>query len=398
MAHIINAEIEGLAGKDTPTQIEFDRHVNIIYGLNGCGKTSLLKILHSAMWSEAELISAVAFREASVKIYSIDADASFTRKITKSKMRKHQPRRRERDMVSSRQIESVEREFQQRMLFEGAVPQRESGWTDIPNDPSRPVRWAHRYLPTSRLHVAVGRYLPSPSTQQHTMGFTEETLDAFFAQSLSALYEEYSSDLLRNVRDSQERGIASILKGVLAASGPIVHDSEVINLEKAYGSMRRFLERQRSPDVLGTYADFKAQYSMNPTLRSVARDIFRIEQEIDEAMAPRRELERLVQRLSSGKSITFGDREISVTASNGDAVPLATLSSGEKHLLRILVEALLAGPNTILIDEPEISLHVDWQCELVRTLQTLNPEAQFILATHSPEIMADVRDERITRL
>jgi predicted ATP-dependent endonuclease of OLD family len=58
----------------------------------------------------------------------------------------------------------------------------------------------------------------------------------------------------------------------------------------------------------------------------------------------------------------------------------------------------LAGESSLLIDEPEISMHIDWQQELISAMTTLNSSAQIILATHSPEIMADVDDDRIFRL
>jgi predicted ATP-dependent endonuclease of OLD family len=64
----------------------------------------------------------------------------------------------------------------------------------------------------------------------------------------------------------------------------------------------------------------------------------------------------------------------------------------------MFVECLGAGPHPILIDEPEISVHIDWQRELMAILQSLNPEAQFVAATHSPEIMADIPDERLYSL
>jgi predicted ATP-binding protein involved in virulence len=58
----------------------------------------------------------------------------------------------------------------------------------------------------------------------------------------------------------------------------------------------------------------------------------------------------------------------------------------------------MAQANTILIDEPEISMHIDWQRSLVQSMTRLNPQAQIILATHSPEVMADVKEEHIFRL
>lgn len=41
------------------------------------------------------------------------------------------------------------------------------------------------------------------------------------------------------------------------------------------------------------------------------------------------------------------------------------------------------------MDEPEIALHVSWQYKLLDTLTNLNPEAQFIVTTHSPSIFGN---------
>ena len=61
----------------------------------------------------------------------------------------------------------------------------------------------------------------------------------------------------------------------------------------------------------------------------------------------------------------------------------------------ILVVTLLAGESSIIIDEPEISIHVDWQKRLVQIMRMLTPKAQIIIATHSPEVMADLPDSKI---
>ena len=96
---------------------------------------------------------------------------------------------------------------------------------------------------------------------------------------------------------------------------------------------------------------------------------------------------------TANKEIRFADESIEVKTPSGEKIGLASLSSGEKHLLRILVTALLlVGESSLMIDEPEISMHVDWQKALIRSLRTLNSNTQLIFATHSPEIMADVPD------
>lgn len=72
-------------------------------------------------------------------------------------------------------------------------------------------------------------------------------------------------------------------------------------------------------------------------------------------------------------------------------VPLEKLSSGEKQLLLILFTVFLMEeqPYILLMDEPEISLHIGWQQELIDVLRKLNPKCQLIMTTHSPSIFGD---------
>ena len=65
------------------------------------------------------------------------------------------------------------------------------------------------------------------------------------------------------------------------------------------------------------------------------------------------------------------------------------LSSGEKQMLIILLTALTEDmqPYVFLMDEPEASLHFEWQKDLITMVRTLNPNAQIILTTHSPGVI-----------
>lgn len=67
------------------------------------------------------------------------------------------------------------------------------------------------------------------------------------------------------------------------------------------------------------------------------------------------------------------------------------LSSGEKQLLILLTETLLqqSQPYIFIADEPELSLHIEWQRNLVNSIRSLNPNAQIVFATHAPEIAAN---------
>jgi len=78
MAHIVEFTVTGLAGRDDEYAKELSRDLNVFYGLNGSGKTSLLKILDSAMSEDASRLKNVPFRKAEVKIYSIKFKRVYT--------------------------------------------------------------------------------------------------------------------------------------------------------------------------------------------------------------------------------------------------------------------------------------------------------------------------------
>jgi len=93
-----------------------------------------------------------------------------------------------------------------------------------------------------------------------------------------------------------------------------------------------------------------------------------------------------------GKRLAM-DREqgLTVRLATGESVPLSSLSSGEQHLL-VLVCALLFEVDEgslVLIDEPELSLHIAWQQAVVDGLIRTGAVRglDFLIATHSPQIV-----------
>ncbi len=78
-------------------------------------------------------------------------------------------------------------------------------------------------------------------------------------------------------------------------------------------------------------------------------------------------------------------------------ITLTSLSSGEKQFLLILLSVFLMEerPYILLMDEPEISLHISWQQQLIDTIRKLNPNCQLIIATHSPSIFGDGWGDKI---
>ncbi|MFW2177529.1 MULTISPECIES: AAA family ATPase [unclassified Moraxella] len=65
------------------------------------------------------------------------------------------------------------------------------------------------------------------------------------------------------------------------------------------------------------------------------------------------------------------------------------LSSGERQVIYILLKVAIASHNNalILMDEPEISLHLSWQEKLLNEIRRINSGSQVIIVTHSPAIV-----------
>lgn len=99
------------------------------------------------------------------------------------------------------------------------------------------------------------------------------------------------------------------------------------------------------------------------------------------------------------KTVELSDRNelFFYTVNNCRKLKLSELSSGEKQLLIILGQALLQEqkPTIYIADEPELSLHLKWQTSLTNAITSLNPKAQIIFATHSPDIVAEHQDKVI---
>ena len=94
--------------------------------------------------------------------------------------------------------------------------------------------------------------------------------------------------------------------------------------------------------------------------------------------------------IETGKELVIRESRL-VFVQGKSIIELEKLSSGEKQLLLILLNvSLLEGKTAVVfMDEPEIALHVSWQYKLLDTLTNLNPEAQFIVTTHSPSIFGN---------
>ena len=101
------------------------------------------------------------------------------------------------------------------------------------------------------------------------------------------------------------------------------------------------------------------------------------------------------------KKLEFSSRlELSVELENGQQIAAQDLSSGELQLLILFTFLYFSFEDpdqefAVLVDEPELSLHIAWQNRYINSIIEANPKAQFVIATHSPEIAGQFQDSII---
>ena len=101
----------------------------------------------------------------------------------------------------------------------------------------------------------------------------------------------------------------------------------------------------------------------------------------------------------TGKKIGRKSNELQFSQ-YGEVLQPYVLSSGEKQVLVILLTALTEDqqPYVLFMDEPEASLHFEWQKRLVGLIRELNPNAQIVLTTHSPAVIMDGWQDAVTEV
>lgn len=116
---------------------------------------------------------------------------------------------------------------------------------------------------------------------------------------------------------------------------------------------------------------------------------------------PKKKFQDLIDDLFSdtGKKIIRTENEIRFTQI-GETLHPYQLSSGEKQMLVILLTVLIEDnlPYVLFMDEPEVSLHIEWQKRLIDLILDLNPNVQIILTTHSPAVIMNGSMDNVTEV
>jgi len=91
----------------------------------------------------------------------------------------------------------------------------------------------------------------------------------------------------------------------------------------------------------------------------------------------------------TNKKVYIINDQLVIKLSDEREIAYKNLSSGERQVIYIFLKVINANINNsiILMDEPEISLHLSWQESLLTSIRDVNKDSQIIIVTHSPAIV-----------
>jgi ABC-type transport system involved in cytochrome c biogenesis ATPase subunit len=232
------------------------------------------------------------------------------------------------------------------------------------------------------------------------------------AESIRAAVSEYANDLrLRILSALSEYGEraqaldkafpANVLEAMRRSDATEATVAEIFQTLEHLDRTRSELESVGlvQPDEPSPAMDAKLTPSEVAVIRTYAESALEKYGVLSPILRQVTSLTRFLNARYSGKRLRI-DREqgFVVVLDDGSQLDPAELSSGEQQMLVLAYHIIfLAPPNTlVLIDEPELSLHVSWQSTLVDDLVEMGStnSLSFLLATHSPTLIGARRGLR----
>lgn len=361
---IKSAEIVGLNGLSEPIPLSFNKDLNIITGRNGSGKTNILKLIWYVISGNIE----VALREINFVSVKIDTD-NYVCTVKK---------------INNNTCE---------VLWKLPDSEKVEYFTDIVDeefgDVIRVSQLAEE-IPNMRL-IENGSSVFLPTFRRIEGGFlTKRKIGIGTGRVLPV--KNGIEDALKSVSEQLSNGKHNFVSSLSTA------DIELLVIKK-YSELSEEVsqyQQKTSQEIQDRIKNANAEEASD-ILQEVQSQMEKLEVIRKNTMQPFDTFKEQVLNFINYSGIKLGSKKDSLSlGDSASAINSDLLSAGEKQMLSFLAYNAFYQDTIFIIDEPELSLHVDWQRILFPTLLKQNSSNQFIVATHSPFIYAKYPDKELT--
>ena len=354
--------------------LEFNEDLNIITGKNGSGKTTLLKLLWYLISGNLERI----FSEIPFQSVSITTD-SFNLWI---------PR------LSEEKFKLISTFFGEKQSIEtGTVEELDDKIRELNGRIARTTKRS-LFFPTFRR--VEGGFSGGEGISSTGLVYYLADLESYQSSRSRRRIEDRATERLQGAMAELSTGLSVYDHKFIASIS--THDIVELLTEKyaAISQRTNTLHIDLSKEITQKISATKEQDEALLLLNGIQDRVREVAEERDELLRPFSVLDERIPEIFhyDGIRVTPGI-VLGEENEENEAIASDKLSAGEKQMLSFLCYNTFSEKTAIFIDEPELSLHVDWQRLLLPTLLEQGTDNQFFIATHSPFIYSKYPDKEI---
>lgn len=417
MLKIRKLTLNGFKDENRKVMLDFpEGNTVILYGDNGCGKTSLLRVINAILAHDEEILLEENINHIEIVVQQDEKNELYRieRKIDNIEQVTYDWGNFPNDVTSL--IFGVERGVSN--LNKVSVPQIISFFDSPYGRKYQDIRFRYGMRFVEDLTNYIQRNERNPRLFGSSRRFQQlmqknataekldmTTIDEILTRSIRTAYEERNE----RVRNAIFNTLSDIVETNPKTSNDIEPEIFKKKMQLNRGTLLNILT-QMSDNALQKklvtvlekedIEDIYRECQENQTLKNL---FVRMLEELSNESGTLKAIHALIQifneHITSEKYLAYEEGQFLIIFNNAQKTyhSLNQLSSGEKHLLSLLTGCMIAGQkkDIIMIDEPEISLNVSWKKEILSLLSQLLPNTQIIVATHSSSVVNDNFDAMV---
>lgn len=428
MVKLVGLEINKLYGYCNYS-VKFNSDITFLYGDNGCGKTTILNIITYIITGKIYELFQYDFKEIRLKYLSAKTNSANEIIISYNENNI--------SIIFSNQeviLESQRYEYMNRNLDDKEEIER-AYFSEYPILKDIKYVFNYIYLPLNRNSSYINEYpfimkrksVSSKYRMSHEIDTTLLDVEYLIKNAnsrvnfvLNQINEKFGDDIIKSFLDVENTSNMQIIIKYMNS----LDNNEIERIKKKYTEVLRNIKRwdedteikinaffsslttgiQKAKEINDFDFDLLLKLSEITKISKIITKAEVTEQNKKRHKQPIDDFVKTVNKFIGGnvnKKEIFIDTvgTIYLRTTRNKKIDIQHLSSGEKQIVTFFAYLIFGLKNTnqsiFIVDEPELSLHLNWQRKFVDAIMSINPNVQLIFATHAPEIIGKHRDRAI---